>query len=124
LDREENADIVVPDVQDQVHHEPNFTRPVTRASWGILKLNLKYVLSAVGTKPIPSNISQALNNLEWKQAMEEEYGALMRNKTWSMVPRPNNMNIVGSKWVFKVKEKVDGTIEQLKAYLIAKGFTQ
>lgn len=34
------------------------------------------------------------------------------------------MNVVGSKWVYKVKRKVDGSIERLKVRLVAKGYTQ
>lgn len=34
------------------------------------------------------------------------------------------MHVVGSKWIFKVKYKPDGTIERHKARLVAQGFTQ
>jgi hypothetical protein len=32
--------------------------------------------------------------------MEEEYGALMSNGTWELVPWPRGSNVVTSKWVF------------------------
>jgi Reverse transcriptase (RNA-dependent DNA polymerase) len=41
-----------------------------------------------------------------------------------LVPLPNHANIVGCKWIFKIKKKWDGTIERYKARMIAKGFTQ
>lgn len=41
-----------------------------------------------------------------------------------MVPRPLNINIVGSKWVFRTKYFPDDSIERLKASLVAKGYTQ
>ena len=34
------------------------------------------------------------------------------------------MNVMTNKWVFRVKYKVDGTMEKFKAHLIAKGFQQ
>jgi hypothetical protein len=34
------------------------------------------------------------------------------------------MNIIDCKWVFKIKQKSDGSIERYKARLVAKGFKQ
>ncbi|CAL9007255.1 unnamed protein product, partial [Prunus brigantina] len=56
--------------------------------------------------------------------MQEEYTALIKNQTWSLIPSTPTMNIVGCKWVFKVKRKADGTIERHKARLVAKDFNQ
>ena len=56
--------------------------------------------------------------------MEQEYHALMKNKTWTLVPPPSRVNIIDSKWVFKVKKHADGSIERYKARLVAKGFKQ
>ena len=49
---------------------------------------------------------------------------LQKAGTWATVPWPRDKNIVGSKWVFRVKRKADGSIDKYKARLIAKGFTQ
>jgi hypothetical protein len=49
---------------------------------------------------------------------------LEQARTWETVLRPSNTNIVGSKWVFQIKCKADGTIKKYKARLVAHGFTQ
>jgi hypothetical protein len=41
-----------------------------------------------------------------------------------LVPHPPHTNIVGSKWVFRVKYLVDGILDHLKARLVAKGYSQ
>lgn len=48
----------------------------------------------------------------------------MHNGTWSLVPPRPHMNLVGSKWIFKIKRKADGSVERYKAGLVAKGFHQ
>lgn len=56
--------------------------------------------------------------------MTEEFTTLTKNNTWSLVPSTNAPNVVGCKWVFRVKYKVDGSLDRLKARLVAKGFNQ
>jgi hypothetical protein len=56
--------------------------------------------------------------------MEQEYHALLRNETWTLVPPPPRANVIDSKWVFKVKKHSDGSIERYKARLVARGFRQ
>ena len=56
--------------------------------------------------------------------MDLEYAALMKTKTWHLVPSSHGKNIIDCKWVFKVKRRADGTIDIYKARLVAKGFKQ
>jgi Reverse transcriptase (RNA-dependent DNA polymerase) len=46
------------------------------------------------------------------------------NKTWNIVPLPAGKRAIGSRWVFKIKKKSDGSIERYKGRLVAKGFLQ
>jgi histone deacetylase 1/2 len=34
------------------------------------------------------------------------------------------MNVMGSRWVYRIKHRVDGSIDRYKARLVARGFTQ
>jgi hypothetical protein len=56
--------------------------------------------------------------------MNEEYKALMENKTWHLVPPSSNKNLIDYKWVYRIKRKEDGTIDRYKERLVAKGFKQ
>jgi len=56
--------------------------------------------------------------------MCDEIAALRSNRTWSLVPFYPSMNIVGSRWVYRIKRCVDGSIERYKLRLVARGFTQ
>jgi histone deacetylase 1/2 len=69
-------------------------------------------------------VDEAFKDKRWVIAMGSEYAALMKNKTWHLVPYPKGKNIINCKWVYKVKKKADGTVDKYKACLIAKGFKQ
>ena len=75
----------------------------------------------------PKSVKEALKSddaNEWKSAMEKEYNSLMKNKTWILVDKPKGKNVIGSKWVFALKRKPDGSIEKYKARLVAHGCSQ
>jgi histone deacetylase 1/2 len=72
----------------------------------------------------PKNIADALANPNWKASMDVEYNSLIKNKTWNLVPPKKGCNIIGCKWVWKIKRKADGTIDKYKGHLVAKGYKQ
>jgi hypothetical protein len=69
-------------------------------------------------------LSEALDDVRWREAMNDEYQALMENRTWHLVPPSSTRNIIDCKWVFRIKKNADGTIDRYKARLVAKGFKQ
>jgi hypothetical protein len=79
------------------------------------------LLTATGE---PTSTQDALSDTRWRKAMEEEYDALLKNKTWHLVSPTSNKNIIDCKWVYRVKKRADGTIDRYKARLVAKGFKQ
>ena len=56
--------------------------------------------------------------------MDQEITALYQTKTWTLVPKPTNVNSIGSHWIYKIKWHADGIVERYKARLVAKGYTQ
>ena len=68
--------------------------------------------------------AEASKHSEWRAAMDEEFTALMKNGTWSLVPAKPGLNVVGSMWIYKSKHKSDGSLERRKARLVAKGYHQ
>jgi hypothetical protein len=72
----------------------------------------------------PHNHQEALCDSRWKSAMDDEFGALMKNNTCHLVPPKKGANIIDCKWVYKIKKKLDGSIDRYKARLVAKGFKQ
>ncbi|KAL8105546.1 hypothetical protein AgCh_029365 [Apium graveolens] len=72
----------------------------------------------------PKKVEEALQDADWVQAMQEELNEFERNKVWTLVPRPKNRSVVGTKWVFRNKTDSDGIITRNKARLVAKGYSQ
>ena len=56
--------------------------------------------------------------------MAEVYDSIVRNNAWEIVPRPVGKSVVGSRWIYKVKQAADGSVENYKARFFARGFSQ
>nr|GFA71656.1 retrotransposon protein, putative, Ty1-copia subclass [Tanacetum cinerariifolium] len=75
----------------------------------------------------PANYKAALLDLDsekWLNAMNVEMQSMKDNEVWILVELPPNGKIVGSKWLFKKKNNMDGNVHIYKACLVAKGYTQ
>jgi hypothetical protein len=70
----------------------------------------------------PTSFKEAASHDEWKEAMQKEYDALIKNVTWKLVDPPYGTKLIGCKWVFKNKYISDGSLDKHKARLVAKGF--
>ena len=51
--------------------------------------------------------------------MNEELDQIEKNKTWELVPKPQDKNVIGTKWVFKNKVNEIGLVIRNKARLEA-----
>ena len=125
--------------EDAAHEEPAFKIPRAFLAWyadeddedGQLKWESAMSAEAPPSGkdiPTPRSYREAVNDPVWgelwKEAVDTEINALIGNKTWKEVFPPPKTNVVTCKWVFKVKLNIDGSLEKLKARLVARGFTQ
>ena len=68
-------------------------------------------------------MEDALDDLDWMMAMQEELNNFTRNEVWSLVERPKQ-NVIETKWVFQNKQDENSVVTRNKARLVAQGFTQ
>src|SRR3954469_6485206 len=64
--------------------------------------------------------------LKWIKAMQEELQKLKLNNVWELVKRPDprKHNIIGTKWIYRIKQDEHGQVFRNKARLVAQGYTQ
>ena len=75
----------------------------------------------------PQTYKEAVNSTEslmGKEAIKSEIDSILHNHTWELVDLPSGCKPLSSKWIFKRKRKVDGSIDKYKARLGIKGFRQ
>ncbi|XP_068476793.1 uncharacterized protein [Phaseolus vulgaris] len=70
----------------------------------------------------PKSLEEALQDINWITAMQEELNQFEYNEVWTLVPRRHEMNIIGTKWVYR--NKMDEHEAITKARLVAKGYNQ
>lgn len=105
------------------------TSPVKTSSGRIVK-RPAWMEDYVGNVEIesePSSYMDAMKSSDsnmWRQSMDEEFNNLQENGTWEVIDKPIDKNILGCKWVFKIKRGPDGNVNRYKSRLVAKGYTQ
>jgi hypothetical protein len=72
----------------------------------------------------PEDVREALSDARWHCDMDKEYSALMKNITWHLVPSHHASSIIDCNWVYKIKQKQDGSVDHYKAHMVTKGFKQ
>jgi hypothetical protein len=72
----------------------------------------------------PRDVGHTLSDLSWVNAMHEELENFDINQVWTLVDPPRDVNVIGTKWVFKNKHGKDGEVVRNKARLVAQGYSQ
>jgi hypothetical protein len=60
----------------------------------------------------------------WNETVNSEIESIMDNHTWKLMDLPPKNKSPGHKWIFKIKMKVDSTIDRYKATHIVQGSKQ
>lgn len=81
-------------------------------------------LAAISCHNQPTSYSQVVTDPQWQATMASEIAALEKNHAWTLTHLPPRKKPIGSKWVYKIKDHANGTIEHHKVLLVAKGCTQ
>ncbi|GJW01068.1 retrovirus-related pol polyprotein from transposon TNT 1-94 [Tanacetum coccineum] len=72
----------------------------------------------------PKNFKQAMTELSWIDAMQEEIHEFERLQVWKLVPCPDKVMLIKLKWIYKVKTDEFGGVLKNNARLVAQGFRQ
>lgn len=113
---------------DSIRRSTRAPRP--NPAFNIAEYDLKgnkysQLLSAVASEPL--TVTQAVKSVDadqWIDAMQVEYDALIKNKTWDLVPLPPGRKSISTKWLFKIKQRADGSIDRHKARFVVRGYSQ
>ena len=105
-DENENSD---PETEDE--EEEHFENAIGEEFAGLANLTMKEVFSREDAHL-------------WREAVKSEYSSIIENKTFKIVDRPNDKNVIGNRIVLSEKLKSDGSVERKKARLVAKGYNQ
>ncbi|GJS08316.1 putative ribonuclease H-like domain-containing protein [Tanacetum coccineum] len=99
------------------HEEPTLLEVPEKILRGNLSKEAKALFASLYSEEAPSNVEQALKSEKWKNAMDVEMDALMRNGTWDKCILPQRKKPIGCRWIFTIKNKPDGTFDMKNAFL-------
>ena len=108
---EDSQEEIVPRRSQRIRSAPERPGTLTGDWW---MNNRLYVTATVDDVDFePGSMDEALNSsnaFKWKAAADSEYESLLKNDTWILVELPPGKNVVGCKWIFKLKRNADRSI--------------
>ena len=72
---------------------------VTRFRVGTNRPAIRPNMLVSSVSPSPKSYREAFNDPNWQNAMHDEYNALIKNGTWTLVPRPVLLDLVTNKYL-------------------------
>jgi L-rhamnose mutarotase len=57
---------------------------------------------------------ESINSHKWTKVMDEEIKSMYDNKVWDVVPLPEGVKPIDCKWIFKIKNNLDGNVKRYK----------
>jgi len=60
----------------------------------------------------------------WKIAMDEELALMTKYEVWDEVDKPDDTNVIGCRWVFRIKHDANGKTLKHRARMVGQGFIQ
>ena len=130
---ETRDDVVVLDSpQDTTHEmtstlEPHSSGRSIRPPIRFTLLGKTFEAISEGLEYDPYTYEEAIKDIDahhWVKAMKSELDSMYFNQVWDLIEAPNGIKLVGCKWIYKRKRWIDGKVENFKARLMAKGYTQ
>ena len=113
--------VQVPTVVGEEHETPDMLMAVDLVEYALVA----EMSEVEGLEP--QSLAEAKRGHDWpfwEKAIFEELKTLEEASTWELVDLPAGANLVGSKWVFRVKKDASGHVVRFKARLVAQGFSQ
>ena len=83
----------------------------------IIKFHKSICSSPLSCPFEPQNYNEVAQIPKWHNVMKKYINALERNNIWIIIDLPHGNKIIGCKWVYKVKYKVDGSIKRYNTFI-------
>jgi hypothetical protein len=94
-------------------------------TWSSRLARLSYLINTLFVAFFESrDVEHTLADSSWVNAMHDELENCEKSQVWTLDGHPRDVNVIGTKWVFKNKQGEDGEIVRNKARLVAQDFSQ